>query len=98
MTRSRPTGRWGRWQLVALAGVIALVLAACTSDDEGGDGGQASDGETTGSQAQGGGSSAGQFCEGMNIVFFPGGSRGRRLRDRRLQRRARRPRRLSGRT
>ncbi len=76
MTRSRPTGRWGRWQLVALVGVIALVLAACTGDDGGGDGGQASDGETTGGQAQGGGSSAGQFCEGTNIVFFPGGTEG----------------------
>jgi simple sugar transport system substrate-binding protein len=76
MTRSRPSGRRGRWQLVALVGIIGLVLAACTSDDEGGDGGQASDDETTGDQAQGGGSSAGQFCEGTDIIFFPGGAEG----------------------
>jgi simple sugar transport system substrate-binding protein len=75
MTRSRPTRRWGRWQLVAVVGVLALVLAACTSDDEGSDGEQAADDQAT-DQAQGGGSTAGQFCEGMNIVFFPGGTEG----------------------
>jgi simple sugar transport system substrate-binding protein len=75
MTRLQPTGHRGRWQLVAVMGVLSLALAACTGDDEGGNGGQAT-GQATGGQAQGGGSSAGQFCEGMDIVFFPGGAEG----------------------
>jgi simple sugar transport system substrate-binding protein len=53
---------------VAALAVFALVLAACTSDDDGGENGDSGD------QAQGGG--AGQFCEGMDIVFFPGGTEG----------------------
>jgi simple sugar transport system substrate-binding protein len=44
--------------------VLALALAACGGDDD--------DDEATG----GGGGSEGRFCEGMNIVFFPGGTEG----------------------
>src|SRR5574341_1939139 len=66
MSRARP---WGRWRVVAVLGVFALVLAACTGDDEGGE----NEGDS-GDQAQG--SSAGQFCDGMKITFFPGGTEG----------------------
>jgi simple sugar transport system substrate-binding protein len=44
--------------------VLALALAACGGDDD--------DDDATG----GGGGSEGRFCEGMNIVFFPGGTEG----------------------
>jgi simple sugar transport system substrate-binding protein len=67
MSRTRP-GIRGRWQAIAVLAALALVLAACTSDDDGGEDGDSGD------QAQG--SSAGQFCEGMDIVFFPGGTEG----------------------
>ena len=76
MSRSRPRDGWGRWRLVAAVATLALILAACTSDD---DGGGSTDGGDGGNEASGGnqgGSSAGQFCQGMNIVFFPGGTEG----------------------
>lgn len=53
------------WRFVAVLAVLALALSACTGDDEG-DGGQP--------QAQGNG--AEQFCSGMDIIFFPGGTQG----------------------
>ena len=53
------------WRFVAVLAVLALALSACTGDD-GGDGGQP--------QAQGNG--AEQFCSGMDIIFFPGGTQG----------------------
>jgi simple sugar transport system substrate-binding protein len=71
MRRARLRDAWGRWRFIAVLGALALVLAACTGDeDEGGEEAQ----EATGEAAQGGG--AGQFCQGMNIVFFPGGTEG----------------------
>src|SRR4249919_4303399 len=60
---------WGHWRFIAVLGAFALVLAACTSDENGEEAQGA-----TGDAAQGGG--AGQFCEGTNIVFFPGGTEG----------------------
>ena len=75
MSRSRPRDGWGRWRLVAAVATLALILAACTGDDDG----ESSGGGDTGNEASGGnqgGSSAGQFCQGMNIVFFPGGTEG----------------------
>ena len=61
---------WGRWRFVAVLGAFALVLAACTSDENGEEAQGA-----TGEAAQGG-DSEGQFCSGTNIVFFPGGTEG----------------------
>ncbi len=69
MRRVRSRDAWGRWRFIAVLGAFALVLAACTGDEDGGEAQQA-----TGEAAQGGG--AGQFCQGMNIVFFPGGTEG----------------------
>ncbi|HEX6209090.1 MAG TPA: substrate-binding domain-containing protein [Actinomycetota bacterium] len=70
---SRPTPARLGLRLVAVLAVLALALAACTDDDGNGNG-------DDGDQAQGAtpaqGGSAGQFCEGMNIVFFPGGTEG----------------------
>jgi simple sugar transport system substrate-binding protein len=57
--------------IVAVLAALALVLAACTGDDD--DGGE-ENGDQAAGQDQGGG--AGQFCEGMDIVFFPGGTEG----------------------
>jgi simple sugar transport system substrate-binding protein len=70
MGRTRPTHTRGRWPIIAVLAALALVLAACTSDDDGGEEAQ----EATGDAAQGGG--AGQFCEGTDLVFFPGGTEG----------------------
>jgi simple sugar transport system substrate-binding protein len=63
----RGSGRSHAWRFVAVLGALALALSACTGD-EGGEKAAESPG-----QAQGG---AGQFCQGMNIVFFPGGTEG----------------------
>jgi simple sugar transport system substrate-binding protein len=71
MTRARPRDVWGRWRFIAVLGALALVLAACTGDDDGGEEAQ----EATGEAAQGG-DGAGQFCSGTNLVFFPGGTEG----------------------
>lgn len=60
------------WRFVAAVAVLALVLAACTGDGDGG-GDQAQGGQEP---AQAGGNTAGQFCRGTDIVFFPGGTQG----------------------
>lgn len=53
-------------QLAAVSAVLALSLAACSKTDN-------SD-ESSDESAQV--ASGGQFCKGMNIVFFPGGTSG----------------------
>ncbi|MBK5227522.1 MAG: substrate-binding domain-containing protein [Actinobacteria bacterium] len=53
------------WRFVAVLAVLALALSACTGDDEG-----------DGDQPQAQGNGAGQFCSGMDIIFFPGGTQG----------------------
>jgi simple sugar transport system substrate-binding protein len=62
----------GGWRVVAVLAILALAAAACTGDDDG------DEGNGNGDQAAGDGAqaSAGQFCEGMDIVFFPGGTEG----------------------
>jgi simple sugar transport system substrate-binding protein len=52
-------------RVLALLGVIALMGAACTASSSG------SPGASGGAVAAGG-----QFCEGTNLVFFPGGTPG----------------------
>ena len=53
------------WRFVAVLGILALTLAACTSSSNKA---SQSAGATT--------ASAGQFCKGMKIIFFPGGTPG----------------------
>lgn len=53
------------WRFVAVLAVLALALSACTGDDEG-----------DGDQPQAQGNGAEQFCSGMDIIFFPGGTQG----------------------
>src|SRR4029453_16033658 len=62
------SGRWGsgsRRTAAVLALTLGTTLAACGDDDDGGGGDAAS---------QGGGGD--RFCDGMDIVFFPGGTEG----------------------
>jgi simple sugar transport system substrate-binding protein len=61
--RARPR----RWRFAAVFAALALSLAACTSG-----GGE----EASSSPGGGTAASAGQFCKGMKIVFFPGGTEG----------------------
>jgi simple sugar transport system substrate-binding protein len=65
MSRARPSH--AGWKLAAVLAALALVLTACTGD-EGGEEAQSPGGGTA--------ASAGQFCKGMKIVFFPGGTSG----------------------
>ena len=55
-----------RWRLPVFVATLVLVIGACTSS------------ATPSPAANGGagGSTAGQFCQGMKIVFFPGGTPG----------------------
>lgn len=54
--------RAGRgWRVPALVAVLALVTVACTPAD---------------SSPTGGTATGGQFCQGTNLVFFPGGTTG----------------------
>lgn len=57
--------RVGPWRFVAVLAVLALALSACTGDDKG-----------DGDQPQAQGNGAEQFCSGMDIIFFPGGTQG----------------------
>jgi simple sugar transport system substrate-binding protein len=66
MTRS--TARQ-RARLSAIAVGVVLVLSACTASSSPSASGGASG-------ASGGTAASGQFCKGMNIVFFPGGTPG----------------------
>ena len=52
---------WRGWGVPALVAVLALVTVACTAADSSPTGGTATDG---------------QFCQGTNLVFFPGGTTG----------------------
>lgn len=52
---------WRGWGVPALVAVLALVTVACTPAD---------------SSPTGGTATAGQFCQGTNLVFFPGGTTG----------------------
>lgn len=61
--RARPRA----WRFGVVSAALALALAACTSG--GGEKKSSSPGAATTA-------SAGQFCKGMNIVFFPGGTPG----------------------
>jgi simple sugar transport system substrate-binding protein len=65
MGGARPVrrGRGPRLMAALLAVTLGTVLVACGDDDDGG-----------GGEASGGGGSG--FCEGMDIVFFPGGTEG----------------------
>lgn len=54
------------WRIAAVLAALALVLTACTGDEEG---------EQAQAPAQAAGGE-GQFCSGMKIVFFPGGTQG----------------------
>jgi simple sugar transport system substrate-binding protein len=66
MGGARP-GRWGhgpRLMAALLAVTLGAAFAACGDDDDGGGGGDAS------------GGGGGGFCEGMDVVFFPGGTEG----------------------
>jgi simple sugar transport system substrate-binding protein len=53
-----------RWRVPALIAVVALVTVACTTTS------------SPSGEASGEASVAGQFCQGTNIVFFPGGTSG----------------------
>ncbi len=68
------------WRAGALVGVSALVLSACTSSNTKNNG-NASATNTTGGASQNASAAANvptgaQFCKGMKIVFFPGGTAG----------------------
>lgn len=52
------------WRIVAMASAFALVAAACGDDDDDG-----ADGESSAPSGE-------QFCDGMDITFFPGGAEG----------------------
>lgn len=52
---------WRGWGVPALVAVLAMATVACTAAD---------------SSPTGGTSTAGQFCQGTNLVFFPGGTTG----------------------
>jgi simple sugar transport system substrate-binding protein len=62
-------GRARAWRVAAIFAVLALAFSACTGD--GGD--EAAQSSGAGTDAAAG---AGQFCNGMKIVFFPGGTQG----------------------
>ena len=81
------SGRNLRWRLPALAAGVLLVVSACGSSSSpaastgaaASTGTAASSAPTTAASTGAGASSApavGQFCKGMNIVFFPGGTPG----------------------
>jgi simple sugar transport system substrate-binding protein len=53
-----------RSRVLPLLAAVALAAAACTGTD------------STSPSADGGGGTAGRFCEGTNLVFFPGGTSG----------------------
>ncbi|MGH9213581.1 MAG: sugar ABC transporter substrate-binding protein [Acidimicrobiales bacterium] len=61
------------WRLAAVLAALTLVgaAAACGDDDDGGGGG-----ESAQSSSGGGEGTEGQFCDGMDIAFFPGGTEG----------------------
>ncbi len=63
----------GRSALAALAAIAVVGLSACSSSaspSPAGSGAASSDATT------GGGSASGQFCQGVKLVFFPGGTAG----------------------
>ena len=62
-------GRARAWRVAAIFGVLALAFSACTGDN----GDEAAPSSGAGTDATAG---AGQFCDGMKIVFFPGGTQG----------------------
>jgi simple sugar transport system substrate-binding protein len=55
---------WRGWGAPALVAVLALATVACTPTSSASAG------------ASGGTATAGQFCQGTNLVFFPGGTTG----------------------
>jgi simple sugar transport system substrate-binding protein len=65
------SGRGPGGRVIAGLAALALVvaLAACGDDDDGESGSSSEDGESAAAQS-------GQFCEGMDISFFPGGTEG----------------------
>ena len=62
-------GRARPWRVAAIFAVLALAFSACTGDDDDGEAAQSSGGQAATA-------GAGQFCDGMKIVFFPGGTQG----------------------
>lgn len=64
------------WRGVAVFAGLALVLGACSSSSKKGNGSSSSANATTSSSAAGGVPTGAQFCKGMKIVFFPGGTAG----------------------
>jgi simple sugar transport system substrate-binding protein len=66
MEEPRPSRHPFRWGLAVLLTVVALVVSACGTSAS-----------PSPSAAGGGGAPSGsQFCKGMKIVFFPGGTQG----------------------
>ena len=65
----RGSGTGLRWRLLAATAGLAVLVTACSS---------AASTAPQGSAAAGGGTAAtsGQFCKGVKLVFFPGGSPG----------------------
>lgn len=55
-----------RWRFAAVLAALALTLAACTKGEE----------EAKESPGEAAAATAGQFCKGTKIVFFPGGTQG----------------------
>jgi simple sugar transport system substrate-binding protein len=69
------------WRAGALAGVVALGVSACTSSTKNNNTNQSSapPGSTSASTSANAGAevpTGAQFCKGMKIVFFPGGTAG----------------------
>jgi len=68
----RETGRRGTgWRITAVLAALTLVGAAACGDDDDSAGSDESSGGGGGGEA-----ASGQFCDGMNITFFPGGTEG----------------------
>ena len=72
MDRSRPRSPSvpSRWHVTALAPVLILALVACSAAAPSQSAGAAPGASTAG------GSTAGQFCTGVKLAFFPGGTAG----------------------
>ena len=73
MTRS---GMHQQWRLPTLGFAVLLVVGACSSSSTPSPAASAAGGAAASPVAAAGGAAAGQFCAGMKITFFPGGTAG----------------------